>query len=106
MTQLLKHLVARPRPTLYPVFLEDGFSFPSGHATVATFVYGFLIVLVYRHVPHVYLRCLLIALLALLIIGISYSRLYLCVHYLSDVVTGMVVGVLWLVATRGEKAKN
>ena len=70
---IMKHLIARPRP-LYGVYAESLYSFPSAHAALAISFYG---------------------LFFYFLIGVS--RLYLGVHYLSDVLVGHAVGVVWMV---------
>ncbi len=92
-TYALKILIERARPGIaYQAYIESGFSFPSGHATVAMAFYGFCIFLVYRMVASALWRNLATLFLILLIAGIAFSRLYLGVHYLSDVLVGLVVG--------------
>lgn len=70
-------------------------SFPSGHSALSVVVYGFLAVLIAREV-RVSLRWLVYALFAGLIIAIAFSRLYLGVHWLSDVTGGLSLGLIWV----------
>ena len=95
-TQLGKLAFHRPRPKL-PVFAEHSFSFPSGHATVAMAFYGFLAyILVHQAAKwQTKVNYFFAATVTVLLIGVS--RLYLGVHYLSDVWSGYLVGALWLV---------
>lgn len=89
----LKEVVHRARPeAAYQAYIETGFSFPSGHATLAAALYGFLIYLVLRMMPAGNRRSVAIVLLGLLIGLIAFSRLYLGVHYLSDVIAGLLIG--------------
>ena len=94
LTFLLKHFVARPRPAILNPVVENSFSFPSGHA-VAVFA---PLALIDKEYPKLKWLWLGFALLVLI------SRLYLGVHYLSDVVAGAligyIIGILVLVATR------
>ena len=93
----LKTLFSRVRPT-DPLLAEvKGFSFPSGHAMSAMTFYGLLLYLVYRYIKHPVLKWGLIVLLSILIILIGLSRVYLRVHYPSDVIAGFSMGVIWLV---------
>ncbi len=93
----LKTLFSRVRPT-DPLLAEvKGFSFPSGHAMSAMTFYGLLVYLVYRYIKHPILKWSLIVLLSLLIVLIGLSRVYLRVHYPSDVIAGFSMGVIWLV---------
>ena len=97
LNQLLKHIFQRPRPTEYRIINETGYSFPSGHSMVSMAFYGFLIYLIYKNVKNKYLKWGLIALLSLLILLIGLSRIYLGVHYTSDVIAGFLVSVSYLI---------
>lgn len=93
----LKLLFGRSRPA-NPVYeAAQGFSFPSGHAMSALTFYGLIIYLVWHYVDNGLLRWVLTIGLSLLIIAIAASRVYLRVHFASDVLAGMAVGVIWLV---------
>lgn len=94
---LLKSSFNRPRPAI-PVLTEvSGLSFPSGHALMSFAFYGLLIYVVWHEVKSRMLRWTLIVLLLLLIHIIGFSRVYLRVHYASDVIAGLAVGFIWLV---------
>ena len=94
---VLKFIFNRPRP-LIPLLKEaKGLSFPSGHALNSVAFYGLLIYLVYRNVKHIALKWSLIVLLSFIILMIGISRVYLRVHYVSDVVAGYCVGLMWLI---------
>ena len=93
----LKHLFDRERP-LVPLLEEArGLSFPSGHALMSVTFYGLLIYIVFKNVKNQSLKTTLIILLLALILTIGFSRVYLRVHYASDVIAGFSVGLLWLV---------
>ena len=92
---LLKLAFQRPRPTIAFVQL-DTYSFPSGHAMVSTAVYGALAYLAWGRLQSRRARTLLLAATFLAIALISFSRLYLGVHYLSDVLAGVAGGATWL----------
>ena len=93
----LKHLFDRDRP-LVPLLEEArGLSFPSGHALMSVTFYGLLIYIVFKGFKNKFLKWTMIGLLLALIITISFSRIYLRVHYASDVIAGFCVGFLWLV---------
>ncbi len=94
---LLKQIVQRPRPTEYRIVNETGYSFPSGHSMVSMAFYGFLIYLIYKYVKNPYLKIGLITFLSILIISIGISRIYLGVHYTSDVMAGFCISVSYLV---------
>lgn len=93
----LKHLFDRDRP-LIPLLEEArGLSFPSGHALMSVTFYGLLIYIVFKGFKNKPLKWTFISLLLLLILIIGFSRIYLRVHYASDVIAGFCVGLLWLV---------
>lgn len=97
MMLLLKLFFSRPRP-LTPLLQEvKGFSFPSGHSMSAMTFYGLIIYLVYKNVTLPWLRWTLILVLSLFIVAIGFSRIYLRVHYTSDVLAGFAIGLIWLV---------
>jgi membrane-associated phospholipid phosphatase len=94
---LLKNLFGRNRPDI-PLLEEDrGLSFPSGHALMSVTFYGLLIYIVWKMVKPQWLKWVLMSVLAFLIFVIGFSRIYLRVHYASDVLAGFATGVLWLV---------
>jgi undecaprenyl-diphosphatase len=97
----IKLAVNRPRPSpdLVKVFaVEHGSGFPSGHALFAGVFLGFLAYLAYTHLRKRSLRTLSFAGLILLILFIGASRIYLGVHWPSDVIGGYLVGTVFLTA--------
>ena len=94
---ILKQVLKRPRPIENVLLTENGYSFPSGHSMVSMAFYGFLIYLIFKNVKNKYLKFGLITLLSILIICIGMSRIYLGVHYTSDVIAGFLVGIIYLV---------
>ena len=97
LNQVLKFILQRPRPTEYRIINEIGYSFPSGHSMVSMAFYGYLIYLIYKYVKNKYIKWSLIVLLSCLIVGIGTSRIYLGVHYTSDVLGGFLISVSYLV---------
>ena len=97
LNQILKHIVQRPRPIEFRIIDESGYSFPSGHSMVSTAFYGFLIYLIYKNVKNKYLRNSLMIILSILIILIGISRIYLGVHYTSDVIAGFLISISYLI---------
>lgn len=94
---LLKRLFERSRPELWSRTVEVKFySFPSGHAMLSIVIYGLLGYLLARRYPQQ--QGWVIAVTSLLIILIGFSRLYLGVHWLTDVIAGYAAGFVWLVA--------
>jgi len=88
INQVLKHLFQRIRPDLHRLIEISGYSFPSGHAMSAFAVYGALTFLLWSHLPTRIGRSILIILCSLFIIMIGISRIYLGVHYPSDIIGG------------------
>lgn len=89
---LLKIIVRRPRPEDINIITESGFSFPSGHAMMSIALYGMLIYFVYKFIKNKGLKIFLMILLGALILLIGASRIYLGVHYFSDVLVGYLIG--------------
>ena len=97
LNQLLKRILQRPRPTEFRIIEETGYSFPSGHSMVSMAFYGYLIYLIYKYVKNKYLKWTLMVLLSLLIVSIGISRIYLGVHYTSDVLGGFLISISYLI---------
>lgn len=95
--QLIKIILQRPRPIEYRLIEESGYSFPSGHSMISMAFYGFLIYLIYKNVQNKYIKWTSIILLSILIILIGTSRIYLGVHYTSDVLAGFLIAIAYLV---------
>lgn len=97
LNQLLKRILQRPRPTEFRIVEETGYSFPSGHSMVSMAFYGYLIYLIYRYIKNKYVKWILITILSILICLIGISRIYLGVHYTSDVLGGFLLSISYLV---------
>ena len=91
----VKNLICRSRPNILQLMEVTGYSFPSGHSMASMSFYGFAIYLCCRFYKGKYKDSLII-LLAILIVLIGFSRIYLGVHYTSDVTGGFAFGLLWL----------
>ena len=97
LNQLLKRILQRHRPTEYRIIEETGYSFPSGHSMISMAFYGYLIYLIYRYVKNKYIKWSSIAILSILICAIGVSRIYLGVHYTSDVLGGFFISISYLI---------
>ena len=93
---LLKTLIQRPRPEGYRLVAESGFSFPSGHSMVAMAFYGLLIWMVWHYEKDALVRRLGVIGFGLVIVLVGLSRIYLGVHYASDVLAGFCASIAWL----------
>lgn len=96
MMFLLKAFFSRARPLTPLLKPALGYSFPSGHSFVSFAFYGLLIYLAYKYLENVALKWLVILCLSALILLIGFSRIYLRVHYTSDVLAGFSIGIIWL----------
>ena len=90
-------IVQRPRP---PVFRMDPApptsSFPSGHTAAATVVYGFIAFVIWRYVSHRWAATIATLLLVMVPVAVGLSRLYRGAHFLTDVIAGAVLGIVWM----------
>lgn len=93
---LLKQLFQRKRPLSPLLKAARGLSFPSGHAIMAVTFYGLLIYILQHSITIDWLSWFLTILVIMLILLIGFSRVYLRVHYASDVAAGFIIGLLWL----------
>jgi membrane protein DedA with SNARE-associated domain/membrane-associated phospholipid phosphatase len=100
LNQLLKALFQRPRPHFaHPLVVESSYSFPSGHAMESFVVYGMLAYLaVVLWLRSWEARVAAVCGAALVVVLIGFSRMYLGVHYFSDVIAGYAAGGVWLSA--------
>lgn len=95
-TYIGKYLVARPRPEFIEAAHANFASFPSGHTAGGVAVYGFIAYAVARDLPLVRQRFEVAFWSGILILLIAMSRMLLSVHFLSDVLAGLLVGGFWL----------
>ncbi|MBF9255302.1 phosphatase PAP2 family protein [Pontibacter sp. 172403-2] len=95
-TRYGKTFVSRERPANVAYYEVEHFSFPSGHATTALAQYGLIAYFLYRHYRKRRQRQLILGAAIILILIVGFSRIYLGVHYLSDVLAGFLLGILWL----------
>lgn len=97
LNQVIKRILQRPRPTEYKIIEETGYSFPSGHSMVSMAFYGYLIYLIYKYIKNKYIKWISIIALSILICFIGISRIYLGVHYTSDVLGGFLLSISYLI---------
>jgi len=96
LNNVLKLYFDRPRPDVFDWGTHAASSsFPSGHAMSATVVYGTVGYLLARLQKHAWARALTLTITTLLILLVCLTRLYLGVHYPSDVIAGIVIGLAW-----------
>lgn len=95
----LKTLFHRVRPDFHRLIEVAGYSFPSGHSMAAFSFYGALAYLIWSHIPSLLGRSSVIILSSLFVFAIGTSRIYLGVHYPSDVIAGYFVSGCWLILT-------
>ncbi|MDF2534809.1 MAG: hypothetical protein K0R18_966 [Bacillales bacterium] len=94
LNTFLKNTFQRPRPNIDPYYLYTSFSFPSGHATSAIVLFTTICFLIYhlhsnKFKPFVFFSVLMVGL-------IGFSRVYLGVHYPTDILGGFIIGTMWL----------
>ncbi|MDR7240564.1 phosphatase PAP2 family protein [Neobacillus drentensis] len=96
LNQILKQIFHRIRPNFHRLIDISGYSFPSGHAMNAFTVYVIISFLLWRHIPSKWGRSLLICISTVMILAIGISRIYLGVHYPSDIIGGYLASGFWL----------
>jgi len=93
-----KELIHRVRPEgNLPAYNENFFSFPSNHAVMAVALYGFITIILWKKIEQWKIKINVLFISFIVIFFIGFSRLYLGVHYMSDVLAGYLVGLLWLI---------
>jgi membrane-associated phospholipid phosphatase len=99
LNQLLKEFFARARPSVVdPLLSETGYSFPSGHAMLSLIAYGMLTYFAILALQTWRARTAVVFVTVMLVVLIGISRMYIGVHYFSDVVAGFAAGGMWLSA--------
>ncbi len=91
--ELLKFLIHRPRPDIsFSLISESGYSFPSGHAVISVIFYGMVVYFIYKLCRKIWQKIILLVAFATLILLIGFSRIYLGVHWASDIIAGWLIG--------------
>ena len=93
---ILKNTFKRERPNINRLVDEKGYSYPSGHTMTATIFYGFIIFLIIISNLILPLKITLTTILVILVLLVGYTRIYLGVHYLSDVIGALLFGSSYL----------
>lgn len=96
LNQAFKFLVQRPRPEGFRLIAETGYSFPSGHSMVAMAFYGLLAWMAWHYERDKPVRFVAVAGFACIVGMVGISRIYLGVHYASDVIAGFCLALAWL----------
>lgn len=91
---LLKNIFERQRPLLEQLIHEDSFSFPSGHSMVTSTIYTMIIYLSFKYIKDIKVRNVISIISGVLIFLVGISRIYLRVHYFSDVLAGWILGIV------------
>lgn len=97
INNVIKIIFSRARPNINPLVVETSYSFPSGHSMMSMIFYGYLIYLIYNHLENKKIKWIFILVLSILIFSIGFTRIYLGVHYVSDVIGGFVLGIAYLI---------
>jgi membrane-associated phospholipid phosphatase len=97
---LLKFLLQRQRPLLPLIAKAHGYSFPSGHSFSSIVFYGMLAYISYKNIKNNFLKWSLIVLLFILAGMVGFSRIYLKLHFASDVIAGFSLGIIWLLLAK------
>ena len=89
----LKLIIARNRPDILRLMIENTYSFPSGHTFITTLLYGSILVLLNKYYKKSYVLWTIYGILVMLIM---FTRIYLGVHYFSDTLGGFFLGIIFL----------
>ncbi len=97
---IIKNIIRRKRPTILRLIKQGGFSYPSGHAMICISLYGTILYLIITKVKNKFIKICSTILILIIIISIGISRIYLGVHYTTDIIAGYILAIsLQLVVT-------
>lgn len=96
LNQALKIIIRRPRPDINPLAIERSFSFPSGHTMIMIVIGGILLYLLWQEKGSKLKKKVLTIIISLVALSVMFSRIYLGVHYFSDIIGGITSGLLFL----------
>ena len=92
LSYMFKHIFERQRPSVLRLIEVTGFSFPSAHAVLSSALYIMLIILICKYFKSILAKIVLVPFFSALIFVVAYSRVYLGVHYTTDIIGGWLVG--------------
>ena len=96
----IKFILHRERPLVPLISKVHGYSFPSGHTFTSVTFYGILGYIAYKNIKHPVLRWVVMVFLLCFVFLVGFSRVYLRLHYASDVIAGFCLGVIWLLLAK------
>ncbi|MEP7164854.1 MAG: phosphatase PAP2 family protein [Ferruginibacter sp.] len=97
---LLKFILKRERPLIPLISKAHGYSFPSGHTISGLVFFGMLAYIIYKTIKNKFLKWALIILMFCFAFLVGFSRVYLKLHYASDVIAGFCIGIIWLLLAK------
>lgn len=103
---LLKSYLKRERPMVPLIAKAHGYSFPSGHSFTSFVFFGMLAYISFKHIQPALLKWLIVCLCFAMAILVGISRVYLQVHYASDVIAGFLLGIIWLLLAQWIFTRN
>lgn len=101
LNQIVKYLFQKDRPTVEHLIDQGGYSFPSGHAMGSIIIYGALLYIVFKLINNQVIKTLALVATVILVGLIGLSRVYLGVHFPSDIIGGYALGAAWLTLSIG-----
>ena len=96
----IKFVLQRQRPLVPLISKVHGYSFPSGHTFTSVTFYGIIAYIAYRNIKNIPLRISVIIALVIFVMLVGFSRVYLRLHYASDVIAGFCLGLIWLILAK------